>query len=182
MEDDGGMLMSQDDSFSISQKYPCGQGSNKKSNLPKDDSETISMYLTLAKNSPNGTHIIKTLSLIKHSVTYNQNVKNLHKAGKEDLQKTLAFLMACDEKDMNITQWQVDGLRLVLMETLLKLMPVICKECDDKEPILLQPGEIPYVSCIRCDIMACPRCFSKDDAAKNNICYVCNGCDEILSK
>ena len=114
------------------------------------------MYLAMAKNSPNGAQIIKTLSLVKHTVSYGQNVKNLHKASKEDLQKTIAFLMACDEKDQNITQWKVDGLRYVLIETLLKLMPVNCNECKDKEPILLQPGEIPYVCCIRCDIMACP--------------------------
>ena len=72
-----------------------------KSKLPMDDSETISMNLTLAKNSPNGPQIIKTLSLVKHSVTYNQNVK---KAGKEDLKKTLAFVMACEESDTRITQ------------------------------------------------------------------------------
>ena len=68
---------SQDDDFTISQAFPCGQGGQGRagsSRVPKDDSEALSMFMTMARNSPNSEFIIKTLSLIKHSVTYNQNL------------------------------------------------------------------------------------------------------------
>ena len=140
------------------------------------------MYLILAKNSPNGPQIIKTLWLVKHSVSYNQNVKNFQRAGKEDLKKTIPFLMACDENETRINQWKVDRLRLVLMESLLKLIHVNCDQCKDMHPVLLHPGEIPYVCCVRSNIMACPRCFTKDDLSKENISNVCKGCKDIVTK
>ena len=51
--------------YSISQDYPCGQDKSGQ-RMPRDDSEALSMYLTMAKNSPNSEAIIKTLSLVKH--------------------------------------------------------------------------------------------------------------------
>ena len=82
------------------------------------------MYMTMAKNSPNCDLITKTLSLVKHTVTYNQNLKNLAKAGQKELKKTMDFLLACDEKDEVITPYKVKGMKIAIMETLLKLMPV----------------------------------------------------------
>ena len=118
--------------------------------------------MTMARNSPNSEFIIKTLSLIKHSVTYNQNLKNLTKDGQKDLRKTMGFLLACDENDDVITKYKVEGLRIAVMETLLKLMPVHCLKCKDEEPFMAYPGAIPRVKCVRCDIAACPRCYNSD--------------------
>ena len=128
--------------YTISQDFPCGQNSGQNSGgtrLPRDDSEALSMYLTIAKNSPNSEAIIKTLSLVKHSVTYNQNLKNLMKAGQKELKKTLGFLLACDENDEEITKFKVEGLRIATMETLLRLMPIFCKTCKEEDPYVVFP-------------------------------------------
>ena len=108
--------------------------------MPRDDSEALSMYLTMAKNSPNSEAIIKTLSLVKHSVTYNKNLKNLMKAGQKELKKTLGFLLACDKNDEEISKFKVEGLRIATMETLLRLMPIFCKDCKEEEPFVVFLG------------------------------------------
>ena len=150
--------------------------------MPRDDSEALSMYLTMAKNSPNSEAIIKTLSLVKHSVTYNQNLKNLTKAGQKELKKTLGFLLACDENDEEITKFKVEGLRIATMETLLRLMPTFCEVCKDEEPFVVFPGDVPRVTCIRCDKAACPRCYNGEDIEKDSICYICSTCKDLVSK
>ena len=61
--------------------------------LPQDDSEMMTYYMTCAKNSMNSEQIIKMLSLIEHSVTFNQNLKNLAKANKEELKKALVLTL-----------------------------------------------------------------------------------------
>ena len=81
------MMMSQEDGFTISQAFLCAQAASKTSCFPKDDSDILTMLLTMARNSPNCEHIMKTLSLVKHSVSNNKNLKNLTKAGKVDLKK-----------------------------------------------------------------------------------------------
>ena len=122
--------------------------------------------------------MIKTLSLVKHLVDYSKNLKNLLKAGKEDLKKTLAFLLASNESDERITQYKVDGMRIALMETLITLMPKFCTNCKDDSPYFAMPGDRPEVQCIRCNVPACPKCFKKEDSGGWS--YVCDGCIVIV--
>ena len=176
-------IMTQDVEFTISQAYPCGQKSRtQKPKVPMDDSEMLTYFMTCANNSTNKDHIIKSLSLIKHSVSFEQNLKNLTKASKEDLKKTLGFLMNESENSDFITQYKVEGMRIVLLELLIKLMPKFCKLCKNEEPYFQSIGENPDVACIRCKCKACPNCFKSDDSGGGKWKYICEPCNDIVAK
>ena len=110
----------------VREKLPPGQGgrSNDRSPVPKNDAEMLTFLMTEVKDNQN---ITKTLGLIKPTVTYEQNVKNLTKA-KIELRITFAYLMGMDPKNPEVTKWKVDGLRQAVMATLMRLMPKVCND------------------------------------------------------
>ena len=55
--------------FSISQVFPNGQTKTRNDMIPQDDSEMMTSLLTLAKSHSNNVNIVKTLQLIKHTVS-----------------------------------------------------------------------------------------------------------------
>ena len=61
-------------------------------------------------------------------------------------------------------------------------MPIFCKTCKEEDPFVVFPGDVPRVTCIRCDIAACPRCYNGDDVEKEGICYICSTCKALVSK
>ena len=70
--------------------------------------------------------ITKTIGLLKTTVTYEQNLKNLAKANKDELRFTLGYLLGVDTDDTRVNKYKVEGCRQAIMITLLRLMPKTC--------------------------------------------------------
>ena len=159
--------------------FPPGQKRRALSH-PRDDEEMLTSLKTNARNEP---QVLKTLGMVKTHVSYEQNVKNLTGANKEDLRKTLGFLIGSSNMDdVRVSKYKVEGLRLAVMTTLVNLMPKFCEDCEDENPYYQRPGDSPEVTCIRCDQMACPRCVKKESFTSNRIKYVCKKCEDIIVK
>ena len=106
-----------DEDFRISQRFPNGQGKRtddmaeqnaKKNPEPQNDSEMITYIMTMAKDCQ---ATLKTMARIKTHVTFAQNLKNLADIKKEEAKTCLAFLLRCEESDVRITKYRVEGLR-----------------------------------------------------------------------
>ena len=85
--------------------------------------------------------------------------------------------MGIDENHNSITQYKVEGIRIVLLEVLIKLMPKYCNGCKDKDPYFQTPGEKPDVTCVRCKCKACPKCFKPEDSLGGKWKYICKPCN-----
>ena len=90
----------------------------------------ITQLMTLAKDID---PVRKTLEMIKISADYNQNLKNLKKANKDQLKNTFAYLTNSTLESSNVTKYKLDGLRHAIMTILHTLIPQECNLClDDK--------------------------------------------------
>ena len=67
---------------------------------------------------------------------------------------------------------------------IIELMPLYCKRCNSGKPHYAMVGEVPKVSCRRCRKQACPSCYGEEERlqAVNKWKYICEDCDEIVSK
>ena len=77
-------------------KFPPQGRSTDRTQVPKNDAEMLTFLMTQAKNSP---EITRTLGLIKTTVTYEQNLKNMTKSKMEELRITYAYLRGVEAKD-----------------------------------------------------------------------------------
>ena len=111
------MSLTQQSQF-MKEKFP-PQTSKNAGSLPKDDCEMLSLLMTFAQNCAS---TMKTLSLIKMTAYFEQNVKNMEACNRNELKKSYAFLLGCEEQDSRVSKYKVEGLRLAIMLTLLKLM------------------------------------------------------------
>ena len=62
------------------------------------------MLMKIMTYGKNCQATVKTLSLIKTSVTFEQNLKNLSAATKDELKKTYSFLLGTNENDDRVTK------------------------------------------------------------------------------
>ena len=77
----------------ISEKLPSDQSEGKSiDNGPKNDSEMLAFLLEEDLEVKNNKEIMKTLSLIKTTDSYKQNIKNLRQSNKKELRMTYAYL------------------------------------------------------------------------------------------
>ena len=110
--------------------------------IPKNDSKMLVYLMTLAKDCQS---ITKTLSLVRTHLSFEQNINKLSGCVKEELQKTLAFLLGSAEEDTRVTKYKVDRLRLAVVFSLLKLMPRYCWGCSENTPYAMAIGQSPEV-------------------------------------
>ena len=92
--------MEDDENFRISQRFPCGQDKRTVVRIPKEDSEMLTYLMTLAKDCQS---ITKTQTMVKTHLSFEQNIKKISGCVKEELQKTLAFLLGSNKDDPRIT-------------------------------------------------------------------------------
>ena len=110
------------------------------------------MISALQTNTRNTPGITKMLSMIKIDVTFEQHTKNLTKAKKPDLVETYAYLIGAGAEDSKVSMLKVEGLRLAIMATLMRLRPEFCTESRNDDPFHMNPGGSPQVVGVNCEI------------------------------
>ena len=130
------------------EKLPSGQGEGRSSdNGPKNDSEMLAFLLEEDLEVKNNKEIMKTLSLIKTTDSYKQNIKNLRQSNKKELRMTYAYLGGYEIKNKEVLKWKAEGLRHAIIASLSRLMPRTCKDCKG-QPFFMTPGNEPEVVCV----------------------------------
>ena len=123
--------------------------------------------------------VAETLYKIKARDSRTQNVKNLgNKAKQNELALTYAFLMNTEEKDEEVTKFNMIGLQNMIMNRVKQLMPVGCPKCN--QVYVNERQGAPQVTCRMCGVGACPDCFSSEER-KNRWTFLCRSCDKIVT-
>ena len=160
----------------VREKLPSGQGEGRSSdNGPKNDSEMLAFLLEEDLEVKNNKEIMKTLNLIQ------QNIKNLKFSTMKELRMTYAYLSGYEIKNKEVLKWKKKGLRHAIIASLSRLMPRTCKDCKG-QPFFMTPGNEPEVVCVRCKMMACPVCVNKGLITHKRMKYICEPCEEDISK
>ena len=110
------MTLSQMDKF-----LPLGQR-NVRSHHPQNDKEMLTMLKTFERHE----QVVKTLDKIKCHVSFDQNQNNLTKDNKDDLKKSLGYLLGTENYDNE---------RIT--------MPKFCGICKHEDPYYSSPGDCP---------------------------------------
>ena len=115
---------------------------------------------------------------MKGDTRHLDNVKNLKTgagAKRGALERTYAYLIG-KKVEEEIAKLNVEGLREMILHTLNTLMPQGCKRCLTDHYRMLD--EVPKVTCLRCDMPACPSCYTEPSLGW---VYVCSPCTKVVS-
>ena len=132
------------------------------------------------------TSINSEHSKVKHMLfkvktfnTYKQNISDLNGASREELleaAKAINPLMA-----PFLYGYTLPGLKHFLISSIYKLMPYMCRGCNDEVQYFVN-DPLPIFSCLICGIGACKSCFNSESTTSKTI-SLCLGCeDSLLSK
>ena len=113
---------------------------------------------------------------VKEDNSYDENIKGLNECSVPILQKTYAYLLKKEEKDVEVTRLKKTGLMIQVYRRLEQLMPEQCGSNCLQVYYYTREDE-PMVRCRRCDKGACKDCHPHRDPKWR---FLCTGCDTLV--